>query len=182
MPYKPKSLCNLHYPSSPSTYPFLHGCVSDYNYPLQRVFTMPGGLSSTLLILLFPLSSYGICYYPDGSVAPQDTPCSDTSAESTCCGQGYACLSNNICMATGDEIIKNGATLYVRGSCTDQKWRSSSCPLFCINPKEPNFDLVAGGTGISKCDKTKDDVYYCIDENTNNVDCEKLVNVLSFQG
>ncbi|KAH9990376.1 hypothetical protein F4779DRAFT_610077 [Xylariaceae sp. FL0662B] len=138
-----------------------------------------------LFILVFYLLSVtvnSICYYPDGSVAPQDTPCQDASAESTCCGQGYACLSNNICMATGDEIQKSEASMYVRGSCTDKAWRSSSCPLFCINPKAPSNDLIAGGMGIEKCSNTTDDMYYCIDGNMDNVDCDKKLNVLSFKG
>src|SRR5690348_15730855 len=103
---------------------------------------------STYIFLIFTAfrSATAICYYPDGSVAPQDTACQDNDEESTCCGQGYACLSNNICMSTGDETQKAGATTFVRGSCTDKTWRSNNCPLFCINP---TIDFLSGGNGIA---------------------------------
>ncbi|KAF7121625.1 hypothetical protein CNMCM5793_009096 [Aspergillus hiratsukae] len=127
-------------------------------------------LNITLLLailwLLFPDPSLSACYYPDA----------------TCCGQGYACLSNSLCMATGDEIKKTGATLYVRGSCTDPTWRSSACPLFCINPDPPNSDNLAGGQEIVKCPNTALDMYYCIDYNMENVNCSAQHNVLIFQG
>ena len=123
-------------------------------------------------------SSRATCYYPDGTVAPQDTACTDSVAESTCCGQGYACLSNRICMATGDEIKKQGASLYVRGSCTDQSWRSSNCPQFCIN----SDDLLSGGMGIAKCSNETIDEYYCIDTDDNTVSCDSETNVIVFQG
>ncbi|KAI1339223.1 hypothetical protein F5Y15DRAFT_383481 [Xylariaceae sp. FL0016] len=133
-------------------------------------------------LLSFIASVKPICYYPDGSVSPQDTPCDDESAESTCCGQGYACLSNNICQATGEEIQKNGASEFVRGSCTDPDWRSGSCPSFCVNSDEPDFDLTSGGMGMSKCSNTTEDIYYCINQNTDNVDCDQKINVVTFQG
>lgn len=134
-----------------------------------------------LLCLFFP-SAHSICYYPDGTVSSQDTPCQDESEQSTCCGQGYACLSNNICIATGDEIEKPGASTYVRGSCTDKNWRSSSCPSFCINGEAPNYDLLSGGMGIEKCANTTEDMYYCIDSGMEDVDCGEKKGVLSFQG
>src|SRR2546421_8865669 len=50
----------------------------------------------TLLLLLLNLtgsvhSASAACYFPDGSIAAQDTPCS-SNGNSTCCGNGYACL------------------------------------------------------------------------------------------
>ncbi|RHZ47885.1 uncharacterized protein CDV56_104015 [Aspergillus thermomutatus] len=71
-------------------------------------FQLNINLFLAILWLLFPNPSLSTCYYPDGSVAPQDTPCQDSTKQATCCGQGYACLSNSICMATGDEIKKPG--------------------------------------------------------------------------
>ncbi|OHF04145.1 hypothetical protein CORC01_00484 [Colletotrichum orchidophilum] len=100
-----------------------------------------------LTVLLSGARVRAVCYYPDGSIAPNDTPCQDLTAESTCCGQGYACLSNSMCQATGKELSKDGATELVRGSCTDRSWRSSRCPLFCINPETDN---VAGGIGVAR--------------------------------
>lgn len=74
-----------------------------------------------------------ICYYPDESVSFQDVPCSDSDIDSNCCGPGYECLSNKICSlahrdGAGGFLDYN----YGRGSCTDQKWRSSACPSLCI--------------------------------------------------
>ena len=88
------------------------------------------------LLSLFVVSAVSICYYPDGSTAPQDTPCKNDGGNSTCCGQGYACLSNSICMSVpGLTNDPNSQSTYVRGSCTDKSWLSPSCPLFCLNPK-----------------------------------------------
>ncbi|EAW17221.1 uncharacterized protein NFIA_005840 [Aspergillus fischeri NRRL 181] len=85
-------------------------------------------------------------------------------------------------MATGDEIKNPDASLYVRGSCTDQTWRSSACPLFCINPDPPNRNNLAGGQGIEKCPNTDLDMYYCIDYNMGNVNCSAQQQVLIFKG
>ncbi|EFQ27716.1 uncharacterized protein GLRG_02860 [Colletotrichum graminicola M1.001] len=135
----------------------------------------------TLSLLIFFLFSrvHGVCYYPDSSIAPNDTPCQDRTAESVCCGQGYACLSNGMCQATGRELQKGGATELVRGSCTDRSWRSSSCPLFCINPETDN---VTGGIGIAKCQGTVEELYYCINTVQDRVNCTAKQNVLFFQG
>ncbi|KAI5464245.1 hypothetical protein BGZ63DRAFT_401211 [Mariannaea sp. PMI_226] len=119
------------------------------------------------------------CYYPNGKLAPNDVPCRDDISNSVCCGQGYACLSNGICQATGDELQKEHATEYVRGSCTDRNWRSSACPLFCI---DPDVDNVGGGEGIGKCSKTTEDMYWCVNLNQNAVDCDRKQNVLFFPG
>ncbi|KAK2046506.1 hypothetical protein LZ31DRAFT_552188 [Colletotrichum somersetense] len=65
-----------------------------------------------VLLLIFSLFSRvnGVCYYPDCSIAPNDTPCQGRTAESVCCGQGCACLSNGMCQAAGKELPKGGAT------------------------------------------------------------------------
>ncbi|KAK1988565.1 hypothetical protein LZ30DRAFT_745029 [Colletotrichum cereale] len=134
-------------------------------------------------VLWFPIVSllsgvHAACYYPDGSIAPNDTPCQDRTAESVCCGQGYACLSNGMCQATGKELQKGGATELVRGACTDRSWRSSSCPLFCINPETDN---VAGGIGVARCQGTTEELYYCINAMQDQVNCTAKQNVLFFQ-
>ncbi|KAF2845744.1 hypothetical protein T440DRAFT_407179 [Plenodomus tracheiphilus IPT5] len=118
---------------------------------------------SIFLAYAIPLVS-AICYFPDGKSIPrQDTPCR-SEGFSTCCGQGYACLSNNLCMLT--EHVPNpipGQSRYVRGSCTDQSWDSPHCPNFCIVPAHD--DNFSGGTGVAKCDVTQDR-YYCLDNQT----------------
>ncbi|KAK1687297.1 hypothetical protein BDP55DRAFT_90288 [Colletotrichum godetiae] len=135
-------------------------------------------LSLLITLLLSVVQVRAACYYPDGSIAPNDTPCQDLTAESTCCGQGYACLSNAMCEATGKELSKDGATELVRGSCTDRSWRSSSCPLFCINPETDN---VGGGIGVAKCEGTAEELYYCINSVMDTVNCTAKKNVLFFQ-
>lgn len=82
-------------------------------------------------------------------------------------------------MATGDELEKANATKYIRGSCTDQRWRSSECPLFCI---DPDVDNLTGGNGIGKCLGTTQDMYYCIDTSNTGNNCSASQNPLIFQG
>ena len=149
--------------------------------------SMPWRRLFRLAILLSGACRIGaICYYPDGtSISPQDVPCSDDGGDSTCCGPGYACLSNKICMATSataNDEHGNPPSKYVRGSCTDKTWRSSACPAFCLNPNKPNQDLISGGEGMAKCPNTSDDVYYCVDFNQHAVDCSNNQNVLRFPG
>ncbi|RFU76343.1 hypothetical protein TARUN_5896 [Trichoderma arundinaceum] len=120
------------------------------------------------LLVAFAAQAKALCYYPDGSAASGDVPCTDSTQNSACCGTGYACLSNGICQATGDELQKPGATEFVRGSCTDKSWRSSGCQTFCVNPDE---DFLAGGEGMAKCSNTSQDIYWCI--NSPNVELQK---------
>ncbi|KAH0493444.1 hypothetical protein TgHK011_000112 [Trichoderma gracile] len=119
---------------------------------ISKIFTLP-------LLALLLTQSNALCFYPDGTPAPGDVPCTDSTANSVCCGTGYACLSNGICQATGDELKKPGASEFVRGSCTDKTFRSSACPSFCGTPGQDN---VGGGEGMAKCDNTKQDLYWCI--------------------
>ncbi|CAG9982936.1 unnamed protein product [Clonostachys byssicola] len=132
-----------------------------------------------ILLALFPSNSSAACYYPSGKLAPNDTPCRDDTSDSVCCGQGYACLSNGICQATGAELLKPGATEFVRGGCTDKTWRSSSCPSFCV---DTNVDNLTGGMGIAKCPNTSKDMYWCINKNQGSVNCTAQQNVLFFPG
>lgn len=125
-----------------------------------------------------PLLAHAACYYPNGSIAPNDTPCRDDTAESTCCGQGYACLSNGICQATGQELQKGGGTDLVRGACTDRSWRSSGCPLFFIDPETDN---IAGGIGVARCQGTTEELYYCINSVQHRVNCTAKQDVLFYQ-
>lgn len=53
------------------------------------------------------------CYFPDGSVSPQDMPCHSLFPEdgaSACCGAADVCLNNKLCLAqTGAERISEVA-------------------------------------------------------------------------
>ena len=118
---------------------------------------------TVLLILFLTFITESTCYFPDGTIPRQDTPC-QSEGESTCCGAGYACLSNNLCELT--EHVPNpapGQSQWVRGSCTDQTWKSPNCPNFCLTPS--NGDYRGGGMGVDKCEVTQDR-YYCINNQT----------------
>lgn len=67
------------------------------------------------------------CYWPDGSIATQATPCNVEATNSHCCGVGDTCLSNGYCLQnTG--IYANRLS---RAGCTDYSWASQQCPQFC---------------------------------------------------
>ena len=115
-----------------------------------------------LLLISTPYYVRATYYYPDGvTVAAGDFPCTP-DGDSACCGDGFVCLSNNICMATGNEVLKAGQSLYVRGSCTDRTWKSRNCPSFCINPNPPNQNVISGGNGIARCPYSTKYMFYCI--------------------
>ena len=101
------------------------------------------------------------CYFPDGkSVANFDTPC-HSDGNSTCCGQGYACMSNDICKLTSYVLDQSAdQSTYVRGSCTDPTW-SGVCPNFCTTPSHGDTD--SGGMGMQKCEDNSEDTYFCLD-------------------
>ena len=75
------------------------------------------------------------CYYPDGTVAPGDTPCHSLSiggGSSACCAKAHVCLSNNLCLHTDSQEA------IARGSCTDETWQSSECAQYCSDGSSPN--------------------------------------------
>ena len=115
------------------------------------------------------------CWYPDGkTVAKQDVQCR-SEGNSTCCGAGFACLSNNICQVT-NFVVNPPNTPLIRGSCSDPTWSDENCPLFCENPTDD--DNQQGGIGISQCPDT-DLEYYCQDSAGNSsicgTDSDKLI-------
>ncbi|KAF7556427.1 hypothetical protein G7Z17_g1409 [Cylindrodendrum hubeiense] len=114
------------------------------------------------------------CYYPNGDSASNDTACNPDDTYSPCCGDGYACLSDGVCQATGDEAQSDDATEYVRGSCTDESWESDSCPQFCLTNNE------SGGAGLGKCPSSSKDMYYCTGD--DDYDCDDGDNIVSFAG
>lgn len=134
-------------------------------------------LALSLAACWFLSGAHAACYYPSGRMSPNDTPCRDDTTHSTCCGQGYICLSNGMCQATETELAKEGASEYVRGSCTDKSWRSSSCPLFCIDEE---YDFLDGGMGIAKCEDTTENLFFCI--NGQEASCENNQYLLYYVG
>ena len=73
------------------------------------------------------------CYSPNGDLQIHDVPCSAGSGVSFCCGRGFTCLSNKVCMLSQDtstgDVTRVGSTY--RASCTDKSWNSTECPSFC---------------------------------------------------
>jgi hypothetical protein len=128
---------------------------------------------------LLVIGAAATCYFPDGSVA-QDTPCTSSTNDSTCCGTGFACLGHEssffLCMATGDELKKPDESLFVRGSCTDQTWRSENCPAVCA---QPGRDNTGGGNGVASCPNSPD-LFYCISTGLGEQNCSSGFNLIDF--
>lgn len=94
-------------------------------------------LHSRFLAAAVPLFQFvsveAACYYPNGDLNPDDVPCNASADASVCCGRGWTCLSNGVCMLGQDSsvgsISRIGSTY--RTSCTDRSWNSTACPNFC---------------------------------------------------
>ncbi len=73
------------------------------------------------------------CYSPSGDLQIHDVACNPSANASFCCGRGFTCLSNKVCMLSQDtstgDVTRVGSTY--RASCTDQSWGSPECPSFC---------------------------------------------------
>ncbi|OJJ42717.1 hypothetical protein ASPZODRAFT_1294569 [Penicilliopsis zonata CBS 506.65] len=83
---------------------------------MTRIFVLLTALAAT--------ATASQCYYPDGTVATDDVPC--TSEEySACCGPTTACLDNHYCVNLEEPWMLNA------GSCTDVNWESSNCASQC---------------------------------------------------
>ncbi|ETS75657.1 hypothetical protein PFICI_12601 [Pestalotiopsis fici W106-1] len=96
-------------------------------------------------------SSVSSCYYPNGLLAKDDTPCDpDATTGSPCCGAGIGgvCLSNGLCQGGNGNVV--------RGSCTDSDW-GDGCPHYCLGAS-------TGGTDLISCSNvTGTDTSYCCD-------------------
>lgn len=63
------------------------------------------------------------CYYPNGDLSPNDSPCS-SEVQGACCPLNWECLSNGLCYLESEDY-------YERHTCTDQSWSDSNCPNLC---------------------------------------------------
>ena len=98
-----------------------------------------------VLIQIFILSvAANSCYFPEGDVGANDLACFPLQEFSFCCGPGYACLENKLCMNTPEASDGLSPGSLIRGSCTDPTYDSSACPPFCNNAggKYKNFDYI----------------------------------------
>ncbi|OCL09161.1 hypothetical protein AOQ84DRAFT_27995 [Glonium stellatum] len=126
-------------------------------------------LSSALLsaFALLPLALAQSCHFPDGTVSGLDVPCNPSALVSACCYSDQACLSNGLCVS---DPLNDTLKAYHRGTCTDQNWESSACPLFCELPAND-------GTPVFSCNTTSDE-YCCYD----NCKCNSAYETMSFSG
>ena len=90
------------------------------------------------------------CYFPDGSIATNDTPCNSAATSnsvSACCGHSDICLDNALCLMQHDDLG------IVRGSCTDETWQSPECAQYCPDGNRHLLsiapDLVQGPYAVS---------------------------------
>ena len=81
------------------------------------------------------MSNNTTCYKSDGTESP-DIPCGFPNL-STCCGDGWDCLSNGLCR-------QHGTTGYSQSTCTNPSYEN--CLSFC---NQSQFD---GFTEVSRCD------------------------------
>jgi len=131
--------------------------------------------------LLYAFPTNAICYWPNGDTTPQDVACRDDSDNSACCSPGFACLDNGLCMTTRHVNLSPSNVTYVRGSCTDQTWKSSRCPNYCVRGGEPFGDIMDGMQGLANCNNTSGaPEYYCVDLVGGNCTAqENLIAILS---
>jgi hypothetical protein len=69
------------------------------------------------------------CYSPNGTLAG-NTPCFPNADVSFCCGTGWVCTTNLLCVTPVIDLAGNYSHLQ-RGTCTDPSWNSAACPSFC---------------------------------------------------
>src|SRR5262245_38555292 len=97
-------------------------------------FAMKSTHAVLLWLSLFATNVMSACFFPNGDTV-DDTPCKSGDGNSTCCGPGYACLSNGLCAVSEYLSFANfyswESGWFVRGSCTDKSWTDPACPQFC---------------------------------------------------
>ncbi|KAG9230453.1 hypothetical protein BJ875DRAFT_445006 [Amylocarpus encephaloides] len=120
------------------------------------------------------------CYYPNGLEAVDDIACGTRGDNSVCCGKGFVCLSNALCMDNSTVVDGKIAGTLWRGSCTDRDWKSSICPESCINSTGPYAGNTASGQQLMKCDGMPN-TYMCLNGQSGS-DCSNPGNLFLIQG
>ncbi|KAF4545218.1 uncharacterized protein LTHEOB_5629 [Lasiodiplodia theobromae] len=103
----------------------------------------------TATLFLLAVRAANTCYYPDGSVADKDIPCSSSSSGAACCPQGWQCLDDGICHFDEEDWI-------TRYTCTDRSWDSAACPQYCLGGTPNGTDV--GNVALLEC---SDNQYCC---------------------
>jgi len=120
-------------------------------HSLQRL----AAVAACLLVLSHSVTAAdnAPCYWPSGS-ASSDSSCNSNGTFSGCCGIGFACLTNGLCMNAIDPYN------VIRGGCTDKSWKSSDCPLVCMDKDKK--DNINSSQALSQCSTSSRDQWYCI--------------------
>lgn len=98
-----------------------------YNYPSAMKFFPISSFSFSAIKRapqVFENLEVPICYFPNGDIAWNNYACDLSTPVSHCCGVSMICLNNQICRS---DMGNN-----IRGACTDQTWKSSDCPQYCL--------------------------------------------------
>lgn len=103
-----------------------------------------------LIALLERLVAGTTCYFPEGNVAEDYTPCSDNGV-SFCCNKDSICLSNGLCTSMHQPYVLG------RGACTSQSWNDTSvCDDVCHgstwDPSLPLYLASTSSTVLLQCD------------------------------
>lgn len=99
------------------------------------------------------------CFFPNGSKADSDTNC-NAGVDSVCCGKGFVCLGNGVCMDNSTIVDGKIAGTLWRGSCTDSSWNSPLCPKYCNQPSGPLQGNLGSGQALGKCPGS-DNTFFC---------------------
>ncbi|KAF2102496.1 hypothetical protein NA57DRAFT_52068 [Rhizodiscina lignyota] len=105
-----------------------------------------------LLVVCTGCAAQKPCYGPNGTLG-NNLPCFPDADVSFCCGTGWICTTNLLCVSPFADLAGNFSTLQ-RGTCTDQSWNSPACPSYCRGGSY----LDRGAQSVWNCG---DDEYEC---------------------
>ncbi|KAM0718478.1 hypothetical protein Q7P37_005548 [Cladosporium fusiforme] len=125
----------------------------------------PWGCILTLLTVCSILALAQDCYYPNGDISPNDSPCSDDGG--ACCPLNWECLSNGLC------YLEN-AHYFERHTCTDQNWDDPKCPHMCT------YDYTAAGNEAILLCNPDDESSWCCDDNRASFNCCEKAGATTF--
>ncbi|KAK0511200.1 hypothetical protein JMJ35_006752 [Cladonia borealis] len=132
----------------------------------QLVSPVYSGAFVLSILLQFHLVFAQSCYFPDGTNAPDHTPCNGSVSVSHCCEPGDTCLTTSLCYQAADLSINTG-------TCTDKTWKDPSCFQQC--PISADYKTPYVNT-LYRCDWN----YWCCSAGGNETSCCNDPNVASF--
>lgn len=131
---------------------------------------------AALGLLLLVRCASATCFNPDGSEAKNDSPCFPNEANSTCCGVGLACLSNNLCgitqFASDPKSTFGLGEWFVRGSCTEKSFTNPACLNRCL--RSASGDLYNVFVPVRQCLTGNKDRWYCSNAQTRGQSLDEV--------